>query len=146
MTIAAAARELVIANGTRINPTGARRRQSDVVPRAGLPDGTRLGAKLHCVATGQAPHMQPEMNHFMLEDFTQRERRRITEHAAHFVFGGKEGVDAKRVHEQWHRQLDCLLPHINIARGSRELAAPRDAAGRQAALEVSGVQLGIEGL
>lgn len=101
-TIAAAASELVGTHWTGIDPTGAWRGQSDVVPCARLTNGSCFGAKLHRVAAGQPLDVEPEMNHLMLQDFTQSEGRRVTKHTTHLVFDRKERVDAKGINQEGH--------------------------------------------
>ena len=84
---ATAPRYLRFTMSARINPAVLRRRKRDAVPRFGLANFARFGAKIWRVSARQMTNVQPQMNHFMFENFAQCRRAVARSHAADFVAG-----------------------------------------------------------
>lgn len=140
-TKAPAPRNLRLAARARVNPARFRQRARDAMTRFRLADLPRFVAKLRGVARRQTAPVQPEMNHFMLENFFERDGFGVAKHAANLETGvfERESVDEKR-----NRELDHAIFDIDISRRARELATPFNLTRRKLVLEPAGVDLGVE--
>lgn len=144
-TIAAAARKLGKTMGARVNPTGARRRQSDSVTRFRLPDRARFGAELGCVAARQILNVKPQVNHFVFQYFAQSLVAIAAGDSANRILRAEKRGRAlarmiESVDQQRHGQLDQGAPHIDVARRARQSAAPHNAARRQNIIKINRVE------
>ena len=109
------------------------------MPRFGLAEGARFGAKLRRMSAGQTLDVQPQMNHFVLENLEQRDLAVASSHAADFV--GRASV--KSVYQQRNGKRNHARLHADIARRPRETTAPADLAIRQNGIEKFGVDLAV---
>ena len=112
---AVAPRNLRFAMGASINPTVFGDGQSDAVPRFGLAERARLGAKLRRMAARQTFDVQPQMNHLVLENFSQRHLAVTSSHAADLM--GRAA--RKRVYKKGNGKRNHPRLNANVARRSR---------------------------
>ena len=139
-----AAMQFVAARGAAINPAAFWKRKRDVVARARLPDEARFLAKRRGVTVRQTLHEEPQMNHFVLEDFAQRAFVTVARDATYLKL--RRNQNLKRFLQKRNGQADFRLSHFDNARRAREAAAPFYFARWKRRSEIFAIEFGVEAL
>lgn len=137
-----APKNLALANAATVNPTAFGRRWRDVVPGCGLPDALGLGAKRRIVPVRKFLLPQPQMNHFVLQNFAQGLFGRVARNAAHFI----TRAALKRLAHKRNRKLNQVFSLANVARRAGQTPIPTDFTRAEFSVEKFGVELLVEGL
>ncbi len=97
------------------------------MPRLLLPDLLCFQSKFARVSTGHSLHMEPQMNHFMLENFHERLFGTVATNAAHL----ERSAFAPYIGEQRNRQRDEPRLHADVPGSAREATAPSNRTWRK---------------